>query len=136
VIGTAWGVGEGADGAEKFRIPDLRGQFLRGWSGAIANDPDKDSRIPGYPGGASGNNVGSFQLDALQNFISRFYSRNIRPDCSSGIDISQGGCGSAPGAGGEAQAIFQVLMSPNIAGARTSSETRPRNASVLYIIKY
>jgi microcystin-dependent protein len=55
-IGTASG-GTGAT----FNLPDCRGVFLRGVSGKASTDPDSDSRVAVAPGGAYGNNVGSFQ---------------------------------------------------------------------------
>jgi hypothetical protein len=122
VIGTNWGEGSGSDGAEKFRIPDLRGQFLRGWSGSTSNDPDKTSRIAEYPGGASGNNVGSFQLD---EFRSHFHTLLTRP-VPAGI--------GPPNFVGRANGGNQEEYKPTTDAG--GSETRPRNASVLYIIKY
>lgn len=121
VIGTAWGVGTGLDGAENFRIPDLRGQFLRGWSGPMSNDPDKDSRIPGFTGGASGNNVGSYQLDAFRSHSHPVPARAGQTGIGPPNHIIRGNGTSY--IEGEASAVG-------------GSETRPRNAAVLYIIKY
>lgn len=58
-IGKAWG-GSGT----KFRLPDLRGRFLRGVSGTNNADPDKDSRTSLYSGGNKGNQHGTYQDDA------------------------------------------------------------------------
>ena len=40
-ISTSYGVG---DGATTFNIPDLRGEFTRGWADTSGVDPDKNSR--------------------------------------------------------------------------------------------
>ncbi len=58
-IGTSWG-GSG----DMFRVPDLRGQFLRGVSGTQTTDPNSEGRTAKYSGGNSGNQVGSYQDDA------------------------------------------------------------------------
>jgi microcystin-dependent protein len=62
-IGAAHGGGGGS-----FNVPDLRDRFLRGVNGVAAFgshtvDPDAASRIAANTGGATGNAVGSLQLD-------------------------------------------------------------------------
>jgi len=57
-IGTAYGYG---DNSTTFNIPDLRGQFLRGVTGASSNDPDASTRTAMNTGGNTGNAVGSVQ---------------------------------------------------------------------------
>lgn len=56
-IGTMWGIG---DGSTTFNLPDGRGMFLRGVSGASGNDPDAAFRTATNSGN-SGNNIGSKQ---------------------------------------------------------------------------
>ena len=64
-IGVSWGVG---NGSTTFNLPDLRGMFLRGVSGDSRNDPDAGSRVVlADKGGNTGNNVGSYQGDAIRN---------------------------------------------------------------------
>jgi microcystin-dependent protein len=61
-IGTAWG-----KGVKTFRLPDLRGVFLRGVSGDRGDgfeDPDAQYREP-RNGGNDGKEVGSFQAASL-----------------------------------------------------------------------
>lgn len=63
-IGSSWGAS-----APKisFRVPDMRGLFVRGWNGdknstgQSGRDPDATARSPIYSGAAAGNSVGSFQ---------------------------------------------------------------------------
>jgi len=74
VIGTAWG---GNSSLQTFRIPDLRGRFLRGVDGTANNDPDKSKRIAANIGGNTGNNVGSLQDDELKSHNHELYSSRI-----------------------------------------------------------
>jgi len=61
VIGTAHGKG---DSNEMFRVPDLRGRFVRGVDHKAGRDPDADNRTTEY-GGNIKDNVGSLQEDAI-----------------------------------------------------------------------
>jgi microcystin-dependent protein len=64
VIGTAWGYG---NNSTTFNLPDLRGVFERGVSGTSGKDADVENRVPLKEGGKGGNNVGSYQGDAIRN---------------------------------------------------------------------
>lgn len=55
----------GAPDATTFRVPDLRGVFLRGVDASRGQDPDINNRTAAYPGGNQGNAVGSYQDSAL-----------------------------------------------------------------------
>ena len=66
VIGTNFGSVDGSS----FNVPDFRGVFPRGWNDTntnIYNDIDRLSRTALYANGATGNNVGSYQLNAYTN---------------------------------------------------------------------
>jgi len=60
-IGTAWGTTNASD----FRVPDLRGLFLRGVDGNRGFDEDRNSRTASNSGGNAGDAVGSYQGAAL-----------------------------------------------------------------------
>ncbi|MDP9046888.1 MAG: phage tail protein, partial [Bacteroidota bacterium] len=68
-IGVSWG----GDVGNKFAVPDLRGQFLRGVSDASEIDPDKDSRSKSRTdlnsSGNGGNAVGSKEKDELKTHV-------------------------------------------------------------------
>lgn len=61
-IGTRFGQG---NGSTTFNIPDLRGQFIRGWDHGAGSDPDRNSRYSPYSGN-SGDAVGSYQWHSYQ----------------------------------------------------------------------
>jgi hypothetical protein len=123
-LGNAWGNGGNAANAQIVNLPDLRGVFLRGWSG-IASDPwvDEDRNNPSLrvarrPGGATGNAVGSFQQDQFESHSHAYTTGSFTPN--SGFAV-QGGFNS------------YVTAQTGVAGG---SETRGKNAYVVYLIKY
>lgn len=61
-IGTAWG---NNNTATDFKVPDLRGVFLRGVDGGRNFDPDRNSRTASNTGGNAGDAVGSSQDHAF-----------------------------------------------------------------------
>lgn len=136
-IGVCWGIG---DGSTTFNLPDMRGMFLRGVSGESENDPDAEDRVVlNDNGGNTGNNVGSYQGDAIRNIIG---------------EIDGGGDDGPLPAGGEGTGAFEVgpwrgngADGSNGAGAHSfnfdasrvvpvGSDNRPKNVYVNYIIKY
>lgn len=109
-IGTTFGTG---DGSTTFNLPDLRGEFVRGWD---------DSR-----GVDSGRVFGSSQLDQLQGFK---------------VQMERGGSASGVGAstGSAPTGVFNTSTSPITDGVngtpRTGTETRSRNIALLLCIKF
>lgn len=129
LIGTRFGHG---NQSTTFNVPDLRGVFLRGRDGSRNLDPDKNSRQQLYSGGAAGNNVGSLQYSAFQNhFHISPYGENGITDFrfgqhNYGDDRKRGASGT------DTDNQSHGYTSP----AGDSSETRPINVYVNYIIKY
>ena len=109
-IGTTFGVG---DGASTFNVPDLRGEFLRGWD---------DSR-----GIDSGRSFSSAQTDDL-----KAHDHTQRPATSAGrhFHIYSYSGGTWP-----SERDGNVIGGANT-GSTGGSETRPRNISLLACIKY
>jgi microcystin-dependent protein len=105
-IGTTFGVG---NGSTTFNLPDLRGEFPRGWDDGRGID--------------SGRAFGNAQDDALQNHT----------HAGNGL-ISLGGSSilnNAGSAGRNNQPTGLVSAS-----YRSAAETRPRNIALLAIIKF
>ena len=112
------------DGSTTFRVPDLRGIFVRGIDDGANID--------------AGRTIGSEQLDALQNitgtFSSVFYS-------NTGCNNTLGGAfsGTPNGAmngGGSMTTNYDAVVFDASKVARTSTETRPINIALLACIKY
>lgn len=135
-IGVSWGVG---DGLTTFNLPDMRGMFLRGVSGDSGNDEDADGRIVLHDnGGNTGNQVGSYQGDAIRNITGAVH-HNIQGHMGWGSQtegamtwIDEHGDASwedsTPGYSGISFDASRVVP--------VGSDNRPKNVYVNYIIKY
>ncbi|MCP4134597.1 MAG: hypothetical protein GY754_26725 [bacterium] len=122
-IGTAWGTPDGY----RFNVPDLRGVFLRGVDGGTGKDPDAALRGEANPGGNTGNTVGSLQGDAYQ-----YHTHYIE----SWAGYNSNGYANPRNAGyGDAGPYGDSIPTKSSTGSH-STETRPANAYVNYIIKY
>lgn len=111
-IGTTFGAG---DGSTTFNVPDLRGEFMRGWDDGRGVD--------------SGRGFGTAQADAFQGHRHRIllYPGSAVVGPKSGDNTPQ----------------YQVddgVLDPITDGVngtpRTAAETRPRNIALLACIKY
>lgn len=134
-IGVCWGTG---DGATTFNIPDLRGMFLRGVSGESGNDPEAEIRVLLTDnGGNTGNNVGSYQGDAIRNITGTFTSGSMIPSENTGFvsKVETLGMGGGQDGGGWASLTCRYTFDAS-AVVPVSSENRPKNVYVTYIIKY
>ena len=127
VIGCNFGCSGG-----NFNLPDLRGRFLRGRDGGAGRDPDSGTRSSMNTGGNTADNVGSVQVDAFQGHWHEFYVYpNDGSPSSFGNDVR------------DAQTLnsaYYNVRNPISDGTngtpRTTSETRPLNALVNWIVKY
>ncbi|MBD5542771.1 MAG: tail fiber protein [Lachnospiraceae bacterium] len=103
-----------------FKLPDLRGVFLRGTDYTRGLDPDKNNRsYSGYTG-ASGNQVGSMQGDQLRShnhFMGYLHKRSFL------------------GANANDKPIKNCDGNDYRTGDAGGNETRPVNLNVNYIIK-
>ena len=114
VIGTMYGQG---DGSTTFNLPDYRGYFLRGWDNGAGRDTDAASRT-NRGDGTGGDNIGSKQEDAFKSHNHTYQKYN---NLLAGM--------SGQGAG-------WAFKSTQNSGDTGGSETRPKNISVQYCIKY
>jgi microcystin-dependent protein len=130
-IGISWGSG---DGSTTFNLPDLSGRFLRGVDkdgngtpSATPRDPDREARIAASPGGNTGNNVGSLQIDEFTS-----HTHNAAANTSFVLThVPQNGLNTIHVLSG---ASVDLDISQTTA-PRGGSETRPKNAYVMWIIK-
>jgi len=119
-IGTVFGAG---DGSTTFGIPDLRGEFIRGWDDARGVD--------------AGRVFGSTQLDALQNITGALNPMRA----TLGVTMVGSGAFQAAGttafndANSGAAGYYNVTFDASRV-VRTATETRPRNVALLACIKF
>ena len=110
-IGSAFG----ADAPATFRVPDLRGRFLRGTDQNTKRDPDAGSRRAEPNGANSGDRVGSVQDDQFKQHTHEYGKfPNRRGGIASGDYWADQAAQTGPAGG---------------------SETRPKNINVNWIIK-
>jgi microcystin-dependent protein len=120
VIGTIWG----GTGTPNFNIPNLLGRFLRGADFGSGIDPDSHKRIGGN-GDVVGGVVGGYQEDAIQ-------SHNHNTTVMIGDNNVDGVDSTTKRSGEHHNEIKQTSVPIN---AKLSSETRPKNAAVLFLIR-
>ncbi|MFW6750375.1 phage tail protein [Pseudomonas glycinae] len=110
------------DDASYTRLPDTRGEFLRGWDHGRGVD--------------AGRALGSYQLDALQNITGSMTASNgvqLAGGAYGAFNIQTNGAVSLPGGGATNAPISMVFDASRV--ARTSTETRPHNLAVMWCIK-
>lgn len=143
-IGTSWGAPDG----DTFRVPDLRGRFLRGVDGGAGRDPNRAGRTAIAPGGSSGDAVGSLQGWATArprtSFSTGTEGAHVHPVDDYYFSENHGGNWGWFGSGDSDwdNRGHSTLHDTHSAGGHShtvsgggDSETRPDNANVLFIIK-
>jgi microcystin-dependent protein len=126
-LGGAWGTSGG-----NLNIPDLRGRFPRGVDGGVGNDPDRATRTAPNAGGNAGDAVGTVQDSAQQRVTGSAAGFRAAFDTVAGaFALSPFTNNYGTGTGGSSgRVVFD-----NATVARTSTEDRPRNANVYFVIR-
>ena len=102
-----------------FTLPDLRGQFVRGWNHGAGIDPDAATRT-NRGDGVTGDHVGTKQVDGFKSHV------------HSGQVVSTSTNAGTTGSGGSN--LYVTGQSANT-GATGGNETRPINVYMMFIIK-
>jgi phage-related tail fiber protein len=119
-IGTTFGVG---DGSTTFNVPDLRGEFPRGWDDARGVD--------------TGRVFGSAQADAFQG---HGHAVNVLANSAGATRFfyASGSTVNGTTATAVGATVFeaQSALAAGNGTPRIGNETRPRNVALLFCIKY
>ena len=118
-LGTTYNKGD--EGSGNFRLPESRGEFLRGWDHGRGVD--------------AGRQIGTVQLDAMQRLTGAISAAD-----STGLGQILNGVygGSKSGVSKGVNAAVDAYTSidfDNARQARTATENRPRNIAVMWCIK-
>lgn len=125
-IGTTYGAG---DGRSTFNLPDLRGEFLRGWDDGRGID--------------SGRAFGSAQSDAIRNikgslealYGSDRYALYTKAEGAFTTDLDDGGNETFKGSGNNYANRKKRVVFDAGRSVPTADENRPRNIALLACIK-
>ena len=150
VIGTAYGTG---NTTTTFNIPDLRGEFVRGFDNGRGLDSGRNIAIVQLSQNKSHNHSASTSISDPGHFHHSFRSGNTADRQNNSSLTSSNFPASGTGAGdlNEAYNITHKTSQPNV--GRTSNvntginagtnvgndgggESRPRNIAMMYIIKF
>lgn len=123
-LGTAFNKGD--EGAGNFRLPESRGEFLRGWDHGRGVD--------------AGRGIGSYQVGQNESHNHRYFDvakANIDPYGASALGVVNGVVqsiaegGFLASTGGDTSQLVATTNTVNSGG----SEARPRNMAVMWCIK-
>ena len=132
IIGTNYGTG---NGSSTFNLPDLRGEFIRGFDNGKGTDSGRS--IASSQGSANlshGHSVSASVNDSGHVHATSFDNKKYFPGGGS-TSIGYGGAGGYPAdvfTMSNATTGISVSISQNNAGG---SESRPNNVALMYIIK-
>jgi microcystin-dependent protein len=119
-IGTTYGTG---DGSTTFNLPDMRGEFPRGWDDGRGVD--------------SGRAIGAAQLDQMQRITGGFTALTFFSGSPSGALTSAVSAANVLGTGSTANRSLSSADSPDArVSSTTAGETRSRNVALLACIKF
>ena len=134
VLGEMYGSG---DGSTTFNLPDLRGMFVRGYDHGAGNDPNAASRAD-RGDGTVGDHVGTRQDDEFfehSHTINDPGHSHLMYTRNASLAITPGPNGAPvynPGTGDSSSPSATGIVINKSGG----SETRPKNISMMFIIKY
>ena len=117
-LGTVWGEG---DGTTTFNIPDLRGEFLRGFDADRGVDADRQ--------------FASVQADMFKQHGHTSYYSSHYTGYGTGGNSWASNFASEPGHPTNANKRTNIEFISDSLDASAGTETRPRNVAVTYAIK-
>ena len=150
IIGTQYGTG---DGSSTFNLPDLRGEFVRGFDNGRGVDSGRSINDPQTSANKSHNHTATTAISDPGHFHQSFRSGNAGERQYNSNLSSSNFPSSGTGAGNKNEAYNIVANNAEANVGRTQSKTtginagtnvgnagggesRPRNVAMMYIIKF
>jgi microcystin-dependent protein len=145
-IGTTWGSTSGSN----FKVPDLRGEFVRGFDNGRGIDSGRSFAASqgsqygqhNHGGSVSGNTGNDTHTHTTKLDNNRVFGYKQTGTNTDGETSPYGNPGNIPGwsisgnlTSSDTHSHSVSLSIANSGGTGNSSETRPRNISMIYIIK-
>lgn len=124
-IGTQFGVG---DGSTTFNVPDLRGEFIRGWSDG--RNVDSGRSLGSNQGSQNLSHNHSASTTSTGGHSHQYFRQNLSTNAGSGDRDRADDNGSFRNVNGDGAHNHSISI-----GNRGGSESRPRNVSLLACIK-
>ena len=130
IIGTTWGAG---DGSSTFNLPDLRGEFVRGWDNGKGTDSGRSFATSQTDQNKSHNHTATSTVTdpghfhTTENFVVRSGYQEPR-------NLGVGTDGNGNSTGNTNSKTTGITVSTTIANDG-GSEARPRNIAMMYVIK-
>ena len=117
----------GADDANHFDVPDMRGLFVRGWANGESEDPDRASRTD-RGDGTTGDNVGTLQSDTNKSHTHSFKASNRAGDSDPWSETNKAFIGDLDSAAFTKSGTDKIFT-------EGGTESRPKNIAMMYIIR-
>ncbi len=108
------------------RLPDLRGEFIRGWDDGRGVDSGR--AILSSQSHAMQRMTGSVNAVHAQTLGANFWGSGV-------LGMSRVDCTTPPAGGGGSYGGFSVSFDNNVSGINTATENRPRNIAFNYIVR-
>ena len=130
LVGTTFGAG---DGSTTFNIPDLRGEFVRGWDNSKGTDSGRNfgtsqsdqNKAHNHTATSTVTDPGHFHT--TENFV-------VRPSYSEPRNLGVGTDGNGNNVGDTNSKTTGITVATSIANDG-GTEARPRNIAMMYVIK-
>lgn len=121
----------------RFKLVDMRGEFLRGWDNGAGNDPDAASRTD-RGDGTTGDNVGTKQADENKSHQHGSAGAHTHRTYGGAVGTTYGDINytTETNQGTSTPSLPMPSDGAHQHPASGGNESRPRNVSCMFIVKY